>query len=122
MKAWPSLTDTSVVKIYREVPALRNNAFREFARCLNLLSRNKFASLVYGLDRQACPTPHVGRPRSARIGVTHDSTHHKRGAKGTRTPRRLTADIGTELRKRQMCLSLKVRETTRNDASRPAGT
>jgi len=54
MKAWPSLTDTSVVKIYREVPALRNNAFREFARCLNLLSRNKFASLLYGLDRQAC--------------------------------------------------------------------
>jgi hypothetical protein len=45
MKAWPSLTDTSVVKIYREVPALRNNAFREFARCLNLLSRNKFANL-----------------------------------------------------------------------------
>jgi hypothetical protein len=83
MKAWPSLTDTSVVKIYREVPALRNNAFREFARCLNLLSRNKFASLLYGLDRQACPTPHVGRPRSARIGVTHDSTHHKVEAIGT---------------------------------------
>jgi hypothetical protein len=30
MKAWTSLTDTSVVKTYREVPALRNNAFREF--------------------------------------------------------------------------------------------
>jgi hypothetical protein len=45
MKAWTSLTDTSVVKTYREVPALRNNAFREFARFLNLLSRNKFASL-----------------------------------------------------------------------------
>jgi hypothetical protein len=39
----------------------------------------------------------------------------KSGAKGTRTPRRLTADIGTELRKRQMRLSLKVRETTRRD-------
>ena len=45
MKAWTSLTDTSVVKTYREVPALRNNAFREFARFLNMLSRNKFASL-----------------------------------------------------------------------------
>jgi hypothetical protein len=32
MKAWTSLTDTSVVKTYREVPALKNNAFREFAR------------------------------------------------------------------------------------------
>jgi hypothetical protein len=31
MKAWPSLTDTSVVKTYREVSALKNNAFREFA-------------------------------------------------------------------------------------------
>jgi hypothetical protein len=30
MKAWSSLTDTSAVKTYREVPALRNNAFREF--------------------------------------------------------------------------------------------
>jgi hypothetical protein len=30
MKAWTSLTDTSAVKTYREVPALRNNAFREF--------------------------------------------------------------------------------------------
>jgi hypothetical protein len=29
MKAWISLTDTSAVKTYREVPALRNNAFRE---------------------------------------------------------------------------------------------
>ncbi len=29
MKAWTSLTDTSAVKTYREVPALRNNAFRE---------------------------------------------------------------------------------------------
>jgi len=34
------------------------------------------------------------------------------GAKETRTPRRLTADIGTELRKRQTRPSLKVRETT----------
>jgi hypothetical protein len=32
MKAWTSFTDTSVVKTYREVPALKNNAFREFAR------------------------------------------------------------------------------------------
>jgi hypothetical protein len=33
MKAWTSLTDTSVVKTYREVPALKSNAthFREFA-------------------------------------------------------------------------------------------
>jgi hypothetical protein len=30
MKAWTSLTDTSAVKTCREVPALRNNAFREF--------------------------------------------------------------------------------------------
>jgi hypothetical protein len=30
MKAWTSLIDTSAVKTYREVPALRNNAFREF--------------------------------------------------------------------------------------------
>jgi hypothetical protein len=26
MKAWPSLTDTSVVKTYREVPALKTTA------------------------------------------------------------------------------------------------
>jgi hypothetical protein len=45
MKAWSSLTDTSVVKTYREVPASKSNACREFARFLNLLSRNKFASL-----------------------------------------------------------------------------
>ena len=32
MKAWTSLTDTSVVKTYREVPALNNNAFRACAR------------------------------------------------------------------------------------------
>jgi hypothetical protein len=32
MKAWTSLTGTSVVKTYREVPALKNNAFRELAR------------------------------------------------------------------------------------------
>ena len=32
MKAWPSLTDTSVVKTYREVSALKNYAFRDFAR------------------------------------------------------------------------------------------
>jgi hypothetical protein len=32
MKAWPSLTGTSVVKTYREVPALKNNAFRQFVR------------------------------------------------------------------------------------------
>jgi hypothetical protein len=32
MKVWSSLTDTSVVKTYREVPALKNNAFREFPR------------------------------------------------------------------------------------------
>jgi len=31
MKAWTSLTDTSVVKTYRDVPALKNNAFGEFA-------------------------------------------------------------------------------------------
>jgi len=31
MEAWTSLTDTSVVKTYREVPALKNNAFRDFA-------------------------------------------------------------------------------------------
>jgi hypothetical protein len=31
MKAWTSLTDTSVVMTYREVPALKNKAFREFA-------------------------------------------------------------------------------------------
>jgi hypothetical protein len=30
MKAWTSLTDTSVVKTYREVAALKNNAFRGF--------------------------------------------------------------------------------------------
>jgi hypothetical protein len=45
MKAWTSLTDTSVVKTYREVPALKNNVFRNFTGFLNLLSRNKFASL-----------------------------------------------------------------------------
>jgi len=27
MKAWPSLTDTSVVKTYREVPALKTTHF-----------------------------------------------------------------------------------------------
>lgn len=32
MKAWPSLTDMFVVKTYREVPALKNNTCREFAR------------------------------------------------------------------------------------------
>ena len=32
MKAWPSLTDTSVVKTYREASALKNCAFRDFAR------------------------------------------------------------------------------------------
>ena len=32
MKAWTSSTDTSVVKTYREVPALKNNAFRAFER------------------------------------------------------------------------------------------
>ena len=47
MTAWTSLTDTSVVKTYREVPALKNNAFREFARFCNLLSRNKFTGLQY---------------------------------------------------------------------------
>jgi hypothetical protein len=31
MEVWTSLTDTSVVKTYREVPALKSNAFREFA-------------------------------------------------------------------------------------------
>jgi hypothetical protein len=45
MKAWTSLTDTSVVKTYRKVPALRNDAFREFVRFLNLLSHNKFAGI-----------------------------------------------------------------------------
>ena len=34
MKAWTSLTDTSAVKTYREVQALKNNAFREFAAFL----------------------------------------------------------------------------------------
>jgi hypothetical protein len=34
MKACTSLTDTSVVKTYREVPALRNNACREFSAFL----------------------------------------------------------------------------------------
>jgi hypothetical protein len=32
MRAWTSLTDTSVVKTYREVPALKYNAFRGLAR------------------------------------------------------------------------------------------
>ena len=32
MRASISLTDTSVVKTYREVSALKNNAFREFER------------------------------------------------------------------------------------------
>jgi hypothetical protein len=32
MKAWTSLTDTFEVRTYREVPALKDNAFREFAR------------------------------------------------------------------------------------------
>jgi hypothetical protein len=32
MKAWTSLTDTSVVKTYREVPALKNDADRAFVR------------------------------------------------------------------------------------------
>jgi hypothetical protein len=32
MKAWTSSTDTSVVKTYREVPALKNNAFRAVER------------------------------------------------------------------------------------------
>jgi hypothetical protein len=39
MKAWTSLTDTSVVKTYREVPALKKQPFREFAFLKSVVSK-----------------------------------------------------------------------------------
>ena len=59
MKAWTSLTDTSAVKTYREVPALRNNAFREFVvaacRFSFLMSRRVALNCADGGVLTLCP-------------------------------------------------------------------